>query len=51
MPETLASEHERIREKLQTLHDKAFDDQYTHDMLESHNKGGEALSARTALWS
>jgi putative membrane protein len=38
MPKTLDSEHERMREKLQTLHGKAFDDQYTHDMVEDHNK-------------
>jgi putative membrane protein len=38
MPKTLDSEHERMREKLQTLHGKAFDDQYSHDMVEDHNK-------------
>jgi putative membrane protein len=38
MPKTLDSEHERMREKLRTLHGKAFDDQYTHDMVEDHNK-------------
>jgi len=27
-----------MREKLQTLHRKAFDDQYTHAMVEDHNK-------------
>jgi putative membrane protein len=27
-----------MREKLQTLHGKAFDDQYAHDMVEDHNK-------------
>lgn len=38
MPKTLDSEHERMREKLQPLHGKAFDDQYTHDMVEDHSK-------------
>ena len=38
LPKTLDSEHERIREKLQTLHGKAFDDQYVHAMVEDHNK-------------
>ncbi len=51
MPKTLDLEHERIREKLQTLHGKAFDNQYTHYMVEDRNKAGEALSARGALWS
>src|SRR5260370_40846414 len=38
MPKTADSEHQRMREKLQTLHGKAFDDQYTRDMVEDHNK-------------
>jgi putative membrane protein len=38
IPKTVDSEHERMREKLQTLHGKAFDDQYAHDMVEDHNK-------------
>ena len=38
MPKTVDSEHERMREKLQTQHGKAFDDQYTRDMVEDHNK-------------
>jgi putative membrane protein len=38
VPKTVDPEHERMREKLQTLHGKAFDDQYTHDMVEDHNK-------------
>ena len=38
MPKSLDSEHERVREKLQTLHGKAFDDQYIRDMVEDHNK-------------
>ena len=28
VPKTLDSQHERMREKLQVLHGKAFDDQY-----------------------
>lgn len=38
MPKSLDLEHERVREKLQTLHGKAFDDQYIRDMVEDHNK-------------
>ena len=38
LPKTVDSEHERMREKLQTLHGKAFDDQYAHAMVEDHNK-------------
>jgi putative membrane protein len=38
VPKTLDSEHERMREKLQTLHGKAFDEQYMHGMVEDHNK-------------
>jgi putative membrane protein len=38
MPKTLDSEHERMREKLQPLQGKAFDDQYMHDMVEDHIK-------------
>jgi len=38
VPKNLGSEHERMREKLQTLHGKAFDDQYTRDMVEDYNK-------------
>jgi putative membrane protein len=38
VPKTLDSEHERLRQKLQTLHGKAFDDQYMRDMVEDHNK-------------
>ena len=38
MPKALDSEHERMREKLQTLHGKAFDEQYVRDMVEDHNK-------------
>jgi len=38
IPKALDSEHERMRQKLQTLHGKAFDDQYMHAMVEDHNK-------------
>ena len=38
VPKTVDSEHGRMREKLQTLHGKAFDDQYMHAMVEDHNK-------------
>jgi predicted outer membrane protein len=41
MPKALDSEHERMREKLQTQHGKAFDDQYVRDMVEDHNKAVE----------
>jgi putative membrane protein len=38
MPKTIDSEHERMREKLQTLHGKAFDEQYMRVMVEEHKK-------------
>jgi putative membrane protein len=38
MPKALDSEHERMREKLQTLHGKAFDEQYMRDMVADHNQ-------------
>lgn len=38
MPSKLDSEHERLRDKLQTLHGKAFDEQYMRHMVEDHNK-------------
>jgi putative membrane protein len=38
IPKTVDSEHERMRARLQTMHGKAFDDQYAHDMVEDHNK-------------
>jgi putative membrane protein len=38
MPKALDSQHERLRDKLQTLHGKAFDEQYIHAMVEDHNK-------------
>jgi putative membrane protein len=38
MPKTLDSEHERLRDRLQALHGKAFDEQYMRDMVEDHNK-------------
>jgi putative membrane protein len=37
-PKALDSEHERMREKLQTLHGKAFDEQYMRVMVEDHDK-------------
>ena len=37
-PKALDSQHERMREKLQTLHGKSLDDQYMRDMVEDHNK-------------
>lgn len=37
-PKALDSEHERVRDKLRTLHGKAFDDQYMRDMVEDHDK-------------
>lgn len=38
LPKTLDSEHARMRDKLQTLHGKVFDDQYMRDMVDDHNK-------------
>jgi putative membrane protein len=38
LPKALDSEHDKMREKLQTLHGKAFDEQYMHAMVEDHNK-------------
>ena len=38
LPKAVDSEHERMREKLQTLHGKAFDDQYMREMVADHNK-------------
>jgi putative membrane protein len=38
MPKALDSEHERLRENVQTLHGKAFDEQYMHGMVEDHDK-------------
>jgi putative membrane protein len=38
MPKALNSEHERLRENVQTLHGKAFDEQYMHGMVEDHIK-------------
>jgi len=37
-PKAVDSAHERMRDKLRTLHGKAFDDQYVHDMVEDHDK-------------
>ena len=38
LPKALDPEHQRIREKLETLHGKAFDDQYMRDMVADHDK-------------
>ena len=38
MPKALDSEHERLRENVQTLHGKAFDEQYMHEMVADHDK-------------
>jgi putative membrane protein len=38
MPKALDAEHERLRQKLQTLHGKAFDEQYMNGMVEDHEK-------------
>ena len=38
MPKALDSEHERLRQKLATLHGKAFDDQYMRDMVGDHKQ-------------
>ena len=38
MPKALDQEHEQMRQKLTTLHGKAFDEQYMQGMVEDHNK-------------
>jgi putative membrane protein len=38
MPKALDQEHERVRENVQILHGKAFDEQYMQAMVEDHNK-------------
>lgn len=38
VPAALDSEHQRMRDKLQTLHGKAFDEQYMRDMVADHDK-------------
>jgi putative membrane protein len=38
MPKTLDAEHERLRENLQALHGKAFDEQYMQGMVADHDK-------------
>jgi putative membrane protein len=38
MPKALDQEHERLRENVQILHGKAFDEQYMQAMVEDHNK-------------
>jgi putative membrane protein len=37
-PKALDPEHERMRQKLQGLHGKSFDEQYMQGMVEDHNK-------------
>jgi len=37
-PELWKAFHERLRQKLQTLHGKAFDEQYMNGMVEDHEK-------------
>jgi putative membrane protein len=37
-PKALDSEHERLRDRLQALHGKAFDEQYMREMVDDHNK-------------
>jgi putative membrane protein len=53
MPKTLASEHQRIRDELRSMHGKAFDRQYMHVMVDDHEKAvklfrQEAGSAQNA---
>ena len=38
LPKALDTEHEKMRERLQTLHGKAFDEQYMQVMVEDHEK-------------
>ena len=38
VPKALDAEHERLRQKLQSLHGKAFDEQYMNGMVEDHEK-------------
>ena len=38
MPKTLASEHQRIRDHLKSMHGKAFDRQYMRLMVDGHDK-------------
>ena len=38
VPKALDPEHERLRQKLQTLRGKPFDEQYMHGMVDDHNK-------------
>jgi putative membrane protein len=38
VPKALDAEHERLRQKLQTLHGKPFDEQYMQGMVDDHNK-------------
>ena len=38
MPKAVDSEHGRVSDQIQTLHGKAFNDQYMRDMVADHNK-------------
>jgi putative membrane protein len=38
VPKTLDAEHDGLRQKLQTLHGKAFDEQYMNGMVQDHEK-------------
>jgi putative membrane protein len=38
VPKALDPEHERMRQKLQSLHGKSFDEQYMQGMVDDHNK-------------
>jgi putative membrane protein len=38
VPNAVDSQRERMREKVQTLHGKGFDDQYMSEMVADHNK-------------
>jgi putative membrane protein len=53
MPKTLASEHQRIRDQLRSMHGKAFDQHYMRLMVDDHDKAvklfrQEAGSAQNA---
>ncbi len=38
VPKAVDPDHERMRQKLQTLHGKPFDEQYMQGMVDDHNK-------------
>jgi putative membrane protein len=46
VPEALDPEHERMQQKLQGLHGKAFDEQYMQGMVEDHAKVIKLLKTR-----